>query len=154
MNQLCFDFGVWRMFGVMLIVISLVACAPPAAPTPDATATTVRQFVDVFNAGNKDAALALFTGEPEVYRRNYYWRGQTKVAAWLREAIDNYRDRIEILEMKTEGAKARGLVRVVSAGTERFYLTTDYLYTFQAVVQNGKLACLNIGQPVSGICGE
>ena len=76
------------------------------------------------------------------------------MAAWLREAIDNYRDRIEIIEMKTEGVKAKGPARVVSAGTERFYLKTNYLYTFPAVVQNGKLACFNIGQPVSGICDE
>jgi hypothetical protein len=145
-----------RLIRIRLIpffVVALVACAP-ATPTPDITASVVRDFVTAFNAGNKDATLALFTGEPEVYRRNFYWRGQAKVREWVREAIENYRDRIEIIEMKTEGAKAKGLVRVVSAGTERFYLKTDYLYTFQAIVQNGKLACLNIGQPVSGICGE
>lgn len=124
---------------------------PPTA-TPDATATIVRQFVDAFNAGNKDAAMALFSNEPEVYRRNFYNRGRVQVSAWLREAIDNYRDHIEIIEMKTEGEKAKGLVRVVSAGTERFYLKTDYLYTFQAVAQNGKLTGLNIGQPVEGVC--
>jgi hypothetical protein len=123
-----------RVLVFALLCALFIACAP-ATPTLDAT-------------------MAFFVDDPEVYRRDYYWRGYAKVREWVREAIENYRDRIEIIEMKTDGAKVQGLVRVVSAGTERFYCKTDYLYTFQAIVQNGRLACLNIGQPVSGICGE
>jgi hypothetical protein len=93
-----------------------------------------------------------FPDDPEVYQRDAYYRGRDQVAIWLREDIDNYRDHFEIIEMKTDNGRVTGLFRVISAGSGGYYKASDYLYTFQAVVQGSKLQCLNVGHSVPGLC--
>ncbi len=124
---------------------------PPTA-TPDSTAAIILGLIDAINAKNNDAALAYFADDPEVYRSDAYYRGREKVAAWLQETIDNYRDHFDIVENKSDGPKVMGLFRVISAGSENFYKASEYLYTFRALVQGGKIGCLDVGQSRPGLC--
>jgi len=137
------------------LVPVLVACTILTAtpqPTPDVTAATIRRLFDAINTKNGDAALSFLADDPEIYQRDAYKKGHEKVVVWLREEIDGYRDHFEIIEIKTDGARATGLVRVTSTGSVSYFKASEYLFTFQALVQTGKIECLNIGQPVPGLC--
>ncbi len=144
-----------RSIALFLLTLILATCSTPTAtpqPTPDAPAAAIRGLFDAINAKDRDAALALFADNPEVYQRDSYKKGRERIIVWLREEIDGYRDHFEIIEMKTDGARATGLVRVTSAGSVSYFKASEYLFTFQAVVRGGKVECLNVGQPVAGLC--
>ncbi len=144
-----------RFAPLLTLVPVLVACTALTAtpqPTPDVTAAAIWGLFEAINTKSADAALSFLADDPEIYQRDAYKKGHEKVVIWLREEIDDYRDHFEIIEMKTDGPRAAGLVRVTSAGSVSYFKASEYLFTFQALVRTGKIECLNIGQPVPGLC--
>ncbi len=140
-----------NLYALLLACTLLYACVPmpaiTAAPTPD-PAAIIQAFVHAMNDGNRSAALALLSGDAVVYQRDSLHEGSTQVEAWVQEEIDRYRDRFEILEIKTEGARATGLFKITTIGSGGIYQPNEYLYTFQSIIRQDKIRCLNIGHPV------
>lgn len=163
-----FHLGKLLLCVALTACVSSIGCAPASAtepvpssptgmplvttPAEEPTATIIRGLFEAINAKDKDRALSFFADEPEVYQRDAYKKGNEKIVVWLREEIDGYRDHFSVVEMKAEGARATGLVRVTSVGSESYFTASEYLFTFQATVRGGKIECLNIGQPVAGLC--
>lgn len=126
---------------------------PPSSSAPEEPAAAViRGLAKAINEKDKDAAMVFFADAPEVYQRDVYYAGRDRVAVWLNEDVDNYRDHFEILEIKAEDGRVSGLVRVVSEGSGGYHKASDYMFTLEAVVQGTKLKCLNVGQSVAGLC--
>ncbi len=94
----------------------------------------------------------MFADDGEVYQRDAYYQGRDRIAFWLRQDIEGYRDHFDILEIQSEGERVTGLVRVASAGSSSYYKASEYLYTLYATVRDGKIKCLNVGQYVPGLC--
>ncbi len=92
---------------------------PPAPPTIlptvatlDPASATIKQLFDAINASNKETALALFAGDPEVYMHATYYKGQSGVVKWIQDEVAVFKDQIEIVEIKSVDTKRTGLLRV------------------------------------------